>query len=473
MISIVSLGVEPMDLSERARREILSGKKVIVKTGLTPPSESVRALGVPFETLDGIYTKSRNFDSLHKNLASAVLSAARTEDVVYCIDGSVAEDVSAQLLIKKYRNVSVFDGVSKSAAAFALAKVTGRNRTSVSAYDIASYARASLPLAVYDLDSDLVAGDVKLKLGDMLGDDTPCFFITRGKAKQIRLYEADRQKDYDAFTVLVIAELPLLEKQRFDFYDLEEVMERLRAPNGCPWDRAQTHESIRKNMIEEAYELVDAVDSRDDEKIIEEAGDVLMQAVFHALLGEERGAFNCNDVTSGVCRKLIFRHSHIFGKDSADDAEGALSVWESNKRKEKGQKTAGDSVADVPKGFPALLRAQKVGKRAAKSGYDFRDVDEAAGKVSEELAELLAAVKEGNARHISEETGDLLFSAVNVGRLAGADCEESLHDSTQKFVSRFLKTEELIIKDGKKMEQLSYEELWKYYALAKEEAHAD
>lgn len=468
MISIAGLGVEISDLSAGAKAELVSGKRVIVKSGDFRTAESVRALGVKFETLDYIYEKSRNFDSLNKNLAAAVLAAAKEGDLVYCVEGSVTEDVSAQLVIAKGKDVAVFDGVSKSADAFRRAKVFSRNRTAVSAYDVDSYLRASLPLAVYDIDSRLIAGDVKLKLADMLGDEADCFFVTADKVEKIKLYELDRQKKYDACCVLVADEPPLTEKKKYDFYDLVSIIKRLRAPGGCPWDRAQTHGSIRQNMIEEAYELVDAIDLKDDGKMIEEAGDVLMQAVFHAVLGEERGAFDCADVTDGVCAKLIFRHSHIFGTDKAQNEDEALSVWDRNKREEKGQKTAGDSVADVPTVFPALMRAQKVGKRAAKWGYDFKDIGEAAEKVDEELKELLSAVDEKDEQHVAEETGDLLFAAVNVGRLAGADCEESLKESTKKFIDRFLKTEELILRDGKQMEKLSYDELWTYYARAKE-----
>lgn len=220
-------------------------------------------------------------------------------------------------------------------------------------------------------------------------------------------------------------------------------------------------------MIEEAYELVDAVDSKDDSKILEEAGDVLMQGAFHSVIAEERGAFTPEDVLSAVCEKLIFRHSHIFGKDKAENEAGALSVWEKNKREEKGQKTASDTVKDVPAAFPAVMRAQKTAKRAAKFGYDFKDAAEAGEKVKEELAELLSAVKEGDKAHISEEAGDLLFSAVNVARLAGADGEMSLKESTDKFVRRFCATEALVLADGRKMEELDAETLWKYYEEAK------
>ena len=425
----------------------------------------MRALGVPFETLDYIYGKSRNFDTLAKNLAAAVSDAAKGANVAYCVDGCAAEDVSARLVAKKHKGARVLSGVSKSSRAFAAANLAAG--AAVSAYDMQSYSRAVLPLCVYDVDCDLIAGDVKLKLCDMFGDEADAFFVSEKGAKKIKLFEADRQNDYGAFSAIVLGDIPLLEKKRFDYQDLLDLMRLLRAPGGCPWDRAQTHESIRANMIEEAYELVDAIDLKDDEKISEETGDVLMQGAFHSVLGEERGAFTAADVLSGVCGKLIFRHSHIFGTDKAEGESGALSVWEKNKQKEKGQKTAGDSVRDVPKAFPAVMRAQKAGKRAAKYGYDFKDADEAAAKVGEELSELMEALASGEQSRIREEAGDLLFSAVNVGRLAGADCETALRESTDKFIARFLKTEELILADGKKMEELSSDELWEYYARAK------
>lgn len=462
------MGCAPQDLTAGGKEAILAADKVILRTGETHPAESVRALGVPFATLDYIYEKSRNFDTLAKNLAAAVGEAAKGANVAYCVDGNAAEDVSARLVLAKHKDARAVGGVSKSSSAFAAANVP--SGTAVSAYDMDAYDRACLPLCVYDIDCALVAGDVKLKLCEMFGDETAVYFVSEGKAEKINLFELDRQKNYGAFTAAVIDKIPLLEKKRFDYDDLLGIMRLLRAPGGCPWDRAQTHGSIRANMIEEAYELVDAIDREDDEGIAEETGDVLMQGAFHSVLGEERGVFSAGDVLSGVCEKLIFRHSHIFGKDKAEGESGALSVWEKNKQKEKGQKTAGDSVRDVPKAFPALMRAQKAGKRAAKAGYDFKDVKEAAAKVDEELAELLDAVASGDKAHIGEETGDLLFSAVNVGRLAGADCETALRESTDKFIARFLETEKLILADGKKMEDLPADELWEYYGRAKKNA---
>ena len=467
MIELVGLGCSPADISEGAKAALRAGARVILRTGETPAAAWVRALGVSFETLDGVYARSRNFDSLNKNLAAAVLEAAKGGDVIYCVDGSVADDVSAQMVLRRGKDVRVHVGVSKADAAFAAAKVFSRDRTALSAYAIGESGRPMLPLAVYDVDCDLIAGDVKLRLCELFGDEAEATFVRGGAAKKIRLFEADRQEGYDCTCAVVVDEIPLLRRTRFTYDDLLAILRLLRAPNGCPWDRVQTHESIRQNMIEEAYELVDAVDSKDDGKICEETGDVLMQGAFHSILAEERGAFTPDDVLSDVCKKLIFRHSHIFGEDKAADEDSALSVWDRNKAEEKGQKLPSDTVKDVPLSFPAALRAQKVGKRAAKFGYDFKDAAEAGEKVKEELAELLAALAEGDKAHISEEAGDLLFAAVNVGRLAGADCEQSLQESTRKFVDRFCATEDLIRADGKRMQDLSPDELWKYYEEAK------
>lgn len=466
MITLVGLGCEPAPLPPAAQTAAEAGADVVFRTLQTPVSAAAAA-GLPrARSLDGVGQSCRNFDARARKLAAAVLAAAKEGDVVYCVDGSIGDDVSAQLVLRRARTAKVCDGVSKAAAAFAAARVPCRDRCALSAYGIVGSARPFLPLCVYDVDCALVAGDVKLRLCDLFGDETPAWFVRGGRAKKIRLFEVDRFSTYDATCAVVVGEVPLLRRGRFGFDELLEILRRLRAPGGCPWDRAQTHESIRRNLIEEAYELVDAIDRRDDAGICEETGDVLMQAAFHALMAEERGAFTPEDVTSDVCRKLIFRHSHIFGGDRAESEAGALSVWERNKAVEKGQKTGSDRLKDVPAALPAAMRAQKAQKRAAAFGYDFANFAEAAAKVEEELAELTAALQSGGPA-VAEEAGDLLFSAVNAGRLAGADCEESLRESTDKFIARFCATEALIAADGKQMAGMPAAELWGYYERAK------
>jgi tetrapyrrole methylase family protein/MazG family protein len=219
--------------------------------------------------------------------------------------------------------------------------------------------------------------------------------------------------------------------------------------------------------VEEAYELVDAIDCGDDDKILEETGDILLQAVFHAVLKEETGAFTLTDAISGVCQKLIFRHSHVFGQDTAENENGALNIWEKNKMTEKHQLTYADAVNDVPKCFPALMRAQKVGKRAGKAGMDFADVPSALERAEEEMREFVSAYQTGDIAEAEKELGDILFAVVNAGRKAGADCEKALKESVERFAKRFTLAERYALEEGKDVTRLTDEEWDAYYLRAK------
>ncbi len=241
--------------------------------------------------------------------------------------------------------------------------------------------------------------------------------------------------------------------------DLLNIMKRLRADDGCEWDKAQTHQSIKRSMIEEAYEAIEALDNNDDKMFANELGDVLLQVVFHARIAEERGAFDFNDVVNEICTKLIERHSHVFGNDKAGNEAEALDAWEKNKKKEKGLKNYSDALVDVPKNFPALIRAEKVQKKAKSAGFDWDSVDGAFDKVYEELDEIKNAMKSENRDKVFEEFGDLLFSVVNVGRFLKADAEMCLTDATNKFIKRFIKMEKLSEEKGKKLDELSLDEL--------------
>lgn len=253
----------------------------------------------------------------------------------------------------------------------------------------------------------------------------------------------------------------IIGKEHFTFDDLADIVRYLRSPDGCPWDRAQTHESIGKNSIEEIYELIDAVKKNSTEKIVEEAGDVILQSLLHAVIGEEDGAFTLGDVIDGECRKLITRHSHIFGGDSAADAASALKFWERNKYEEKKLQSAGERIKDVPDNLPALMRAEKVQKRAAKSAVDFASVAQVYDKLDEEAEEVRAAAKNG--KELEEEIGDLLFTAVNLARLYDVDAESALTKATDKFIGRFLGVEKLAEADGKKLSELDAAEFDGYY----------
>ncbi len=473
MITVIGLGVEKGDLTKRGEAEILAaakeGRPVLVRTAKTASYQTVAELNVPHECLDYIYESSRNFATLAKNLAKAVFE--RGENAVYLVDGAATEDNSVKALLKRTRGkLNLIDGVSKTTALVRAAGFKGCSYTAVSAYELDEKRQAgnlSLPLVVYDLDDQALASDTKLLLGDLFGEELSVKYIQGGKAKSMPMYELDRQKGYDYTSAVAIEEIELLKKQRFTLEDLKEIVVRLRKPNGCPWDRVQTNDSIKMSAVEEAYELVDAVDLDDDEKIVEEAGDIMLQAVFHAVLKEEMGAFNLADVLTGICQKLITRHTHVFGEDNAKDGESALSVWEKNKMTEKHQTTFADAVNDVPKCFPAAMRAQKIGKRASKAGLDFATAQDAAVRLNEELAEFFDAYRKGDKEQAERELGDVLFAAVNVGRKAGCDCEKALKESAERFAARFTKAEELALADGKTVTELSESEWDEYYQKAK------
>lgn len=230
-------------------------------------------------------------------------------------------------------------------------------------------------------------------------------------------------------------------KDSYNVKDLEEIVRILRAPGGCPWDAEQTHQSIRRNFLEEAYEAAEAIDEENPEHLKEELGDVLLQVVFHARMEQEEGRFDLDAVADGVCKKLIYRHPHVFGDVAVSGTGEVLSNWEELKRREKGQATNTDALEAVAKSLPALWRAEKVQKKAKKAGFDWPDVSGALDKLSEELEELKAAVSQGT--NVAEELGDLLFSAVNVSRFLKVDCEDALNQATDKFIDRFRRVEEL------------------------------
>lgn len=257
-------------------------------------------------------------------------------------------------------------------------------------------------------------------------------------------------------------------KDRYDLNDLLRVMELLRSPGGCPWDRAQDHHSIRRNMLEEAYEAAEAIDQEDPAHLKEELGDVLLQVVFHACMAREAGQFDFSDVADGVTRKLVFRHPNVFGGASAGDSAGALSTWDAQKRVEKDQRTTGDAMDAVARSLPALMRAEKVQSKAAKAGFDWPGVGPALDKLTEELEELKTAVQEGT--NMEEELGDLLFAAVKVGRFLGMDSELALHAACEKFIRRFRRVETLAQGDLKDRPLSELEALWQQAKQAEQAA---
>lgn len=249
----------------------------------------------------------------------------------------------------------------------------------------------------------------------------------------------------------------LLKKERYTFDDLVTVVEVLRSPVGCPWDIEQTHKSIRKDFIEETYEVIEAIDTENPELLREELGDVLLQVVFHAQIEAEEGRSTVEDVANDVCIKLIHRHPHVFGEVEADTSEKVLSNWEKIKSEEKERRTVTDKLRAIPPMLPALMRAEKVGKKA--SCFDFGSREEVMDKVREELLELDEAIAEGEHAHVEEEMGDLLLTLTSLCRKIGVEPEVALSRATDKFICRFETLENAVIEAGKDINSMSMTEL--------------
>ena len=253
-------------------------------------------------------------------------------------------------------------------------------------------------------------------------------------------------------------------KDKYSMDDFLKIVKILRSPGGCPWDREQTHDSIRNNFIEETYEAVEAIDTKNKDDLKEELGDVLLQIALHAEMEDEIGSFSFDDIVDGICKKLIIRHPHVFADVEASDAKQALQNWDAIKRATKKTENQADLLRHLPKSLPTLYRACKVQERAKRVGFDWDDVSGAWNALESEVEELKAATQKQDQNSIDEELGDVLFSVVNVSRFLQVDPDKALSDSTEKFVRRFAAVEQLARERGINMIESTIEELdelWK------------
>lgn len=444
MIKVVGLGVQNGDLSLRGAEAIEGADVVVVKTALTNTYKYFIEKNIKHETLDFLYEKSEDFDDLDSNIAE-YLKAICNKNVAYCVNGNGADDRSV-IKLSQICDVQIIAGVSRE-----LSVISSHPSTSVvkvSAYDIAGdkafgYDK-SYPLAVVDIDNAFIASEVKEILSRVVGEECKIIFINGEKQIEICVYELDRQSNFDYTTGVLVEPFSLTDKQEYNFVDLMRIMYKLRSKNGCEWDKAQTHESIRKNLIEEAYELVEAIDNEDIDNIIEEAGDVILQGVFHAVIGEDEGEFNSNEVITHLCNKLVTRHTHIFGNVIANNADEALKAWEAAKAVEKSQQSIADKINGVAKALPCLQKAAKYQKYLAKAGMDFENISQIKDKIFEEINEVLGASNS----NLEMECGDLLFAVVNLLRFLGVDGEVALNKACAKFAGRVVIVEQKCEKKG-------------------------
>ncbi len=259
-----------------------------------------------------------------------------------------------------------------------------------------------------------------------------------------------------------------MESNNYDFQHLLDIMKTLRGENGCPWDREQTHESIQKDTLEETYELMEAIDNKDDLNMLEELGDLLFHVVFHARIAEEDNRFTIDDVLKSIIEKMIRRHPHVFDSAEVEGSDQVLEQWDEIKKIEKKHKTITDDLRSVPKAMPALMRAEKVGKKAGKVGFDFENENQLMNKLQEEVEEVSEAMKKGDLEHFTEEIGDLLFQIVNISRFLKINPENALTKATEKFINRFEGIEELAAAEGRELDGLTLLQMDEYWDRIKQ-----
>ena len=459
-ITIVGTGWTAGQLTLEAIEALTGGGRVILHTERCGCAAWLEEKGVAYESLDALYESCEDFDEHAAAAADAVEKAAEEQDVVYGVFD--IRDRSAQLLMQRRAGaVRAIVGPPVEGALLAFARGETRS-VEASAWEECHFAIRENCL-IRELDSRELAAEIKLKLMEVYPEEGDVWVLNGDETPvSMPLFALDRMERYDHMTcALVPAVRGVTGIERYDFEHLNEIMRLLCAPGGCPWDRAQTHQTLRTCMLEEAYEVIDAIDEGDTDHLYDELGDMLMQVAIHAEIARRHGEFDIMDVTTAICDKLISRHTHIFGGDAAEDPEAVLALWNRNKMKERHQDSYAEVLRSVARALPATLRAVKVLKRCADTGLKDADVEAVARRCARRLDVLSAQQDKEMA------LGEALFDIVGLARLMDIDPEIALNRTVNRFIGKFEETERQIRDQGKDFADLDVETLRKYWDLVK------
>ncbi len=460
MITIIGTGWAAGQLTLEAAEALRSGGRILLHTARCGCAAWLDEQGLDWASLDALYDACEDFDEHARAAAAAVLEAAEGGDVTYCV-ADVRDRTVPPILEAAGDRVRVIAGPPAEGPLLAL--LTGETR-SVEASDWESFhLTAREHCLIRELESRQLACEVKLRLMEVYPEQTDVWLMNGGQPPvKLPLYALDRAERYDHMTcALVRAERSVTALERYDFEHLNEIMRILCGPGGCPWDRAQTHESLRACMLEEAYEVIDAIDAGDTDHLYDELGDVLMQVAIHSELARRHGEFDITDVTTAICEKMISRHTHIFGGDRAEDPEQVLDLWARNKMAERGQSTRREAMEDIPRALPATLRAVKVLKRSAEAGLK----DEDAAALAERCAAKLACLPEEQGTEAW--LGEVLMGVCGLARQMKLDPELALNAAVKRFIARFGQVEAEIAEKACKFDDLPPEKLRYYWDLVK------
>ncbi|MBU5486718.1 nucleoside triphosphate pyrophosphohydrolase [Clostridium sp. MSJ-8] len=476
MIYIVGLGPGDYRALTIGALEVLeNNNNIYLRTDHHPMAEYLQEKNISYKTYDYLYDDIEDFEELYMTIADKVLEEASNKDIVYAVPGHpLIGEKSVTNLIQKcdevnieYQIIAASSFVDAITERLQLDMQEGLKVIDVFEIDKQIFDKR-IGTIIMEVQNQLIASEVKIKLLEYYEDEADIYFCKsigiadREVIKSIKLYELDMQEEFDEMTSIYIPKN--LQGGKKDIYDLVDIIDILRGENGCPWDMEQTHESIRKAIVEESYEVLDAIEKGDMEGMIEELGDVLLQVVFHAAIEKEEGYYNLYDIIEGICNKMIYRHPHVFTDKKAENVDDVLNNWDELKRKEKHIQSFSQELDSVAKALPALIRANKIQKKAHKIGFDMEDFNEMIEKVKEELNEVIEVYNSENKGRIQEEVGDLFFSCVNLSRYLDIDAEEALNESIEKFINRIKRMEELAAKNNSDFVSLDLQEknfLWK------------
>lgn len=475
-ITVVGLGPWEKDYLTEKAAKIMNSTFTVFRTDRHPAADGF-AGKEGFASLDRLYDTARDFDELNHAAAEELLRLADSHgSVVYAVPGQgLAGDSTVAELVKSVVGrceLEFIPGVDE-ASPF-LAYCSAKLGTRVDAYAVVPAPLLegyridrTMPLVVTQIDDRLEAGRAKLRLAEQYGDEARACLGVNSEVREITLSELDRRDEYGNGAMLFLPPCSM-DAARYDLGDIAAIMDRLRSPGGCPWDREQTHETLKQYLLEETYETIEAIERDDMKELCEELGDVLLQVVFHSRIASERGDFNIVDVADGVSRKMILRHPHIFGDVTADTPEQVVSNWEAIKKREKGQETETGMMKRIPGALPALLRSMKVQGKAARVGFDWNDVWGAFAKLEEEVRELREAIEQdAGAEKLADEFGDVLFAAVNVARFIGVHPEFALKGTVEKFIRRFEHVERRAAEANRSLKSMTLDEMDAFWDEAK------
>lgn len=479
-ITIVGLGPAKKEhLTLEASLWIDQLSEIWVRTEQHPVVDTFSS-SLKIQSFDSYYQTYDQFEEVYRQIVQKVIElGSREEGVTYAVPGHpmVAEATTPEIIrlaSQKGIPVRIIEGISFLEPVFTelkldpIPQLTLMDALELGLRNYPPISPAS-PMLIAQIYSKMIANEVKLTLSSVFPDEHLVKLVHDAGTAQclvqsLPLYEIDRQDQIGLRTVLYVP--PLGEETSFEAF--QEVVARLRAPDGCPWDRKQTHSTLKRYLLEETYELLDALDREAPAAIAEELGDLLLQILLHAQIGLEEGEFNMVDVLSGIHEKIVRRHPHIFADARVEDEAGVIAVWEQIKAREREDKGETERSAGmlegIPRSLPALSQAQEVQTRAARVGFDWDDVSPVYEKIEEELLEVRQAE---SSDQIQAEIGDLLFAVVNLARWLGVDAETALRTTSARFRRRFQFIEKQAALTGKRLDQMTLAEMDRFWDEAK------